>query len=177
MIKIQSQVHVVGLSSREVVDFLLKCTDEQYRAWWPGTHLQLHARARFPGDIGNVYYMDEYIGERRLRMTAVVRAIEPGKEIVWQLKKGLALPAWLTLKLADDTVGVLITHTIEAGFSGPGRLLDPLLRLYLSDAFSRAMDEHVRTEFPKLRDMLRRGGLRAEDAHTPSATSSVTPSA
>jgi hypothetical protein len=96
---------------------------------------------------------------------------------VWQLKKGLALPAWLTLKLADDTAGVLITHTIEAGFSGLGTLLDPLLRLYFSNAFSQAMDEHVRTEFPKLRDMLRRGGLGAEDAHTPSAISSATPSA
>jgi hypothetical protein len=177
MIKIQSQVHVAGLGGREVVDFLLNCTDEQYRAWWPGTHLQLHARARFPGDIGNIYYMDEFVGERRLRMTAVVRAVVPGREIVWQLKKGLALPAWLTLKLADDTAGVLITHTIEAGLSGLGALLDPLLRLYFSNAFSQAMDEHVRTEFPKLRDMLRRDGPGAEDAHTPSAISSATPRA
>jgi hypothetical protein len=59
------------------------------------------------------------------------------------------------LDLADDAQGVAITHTIEAGFRGLGRLLDPLLRLYLSHNFERAMDEHVRTEFPRLRDLLR----------------------
>jgi hypothetical protein len=88
MIKLQSQVHVAGLSSREVVDFLLNCTNEQYRAWWPGMHLQLHARARFPGDIGNIYYMDEFVGERRLRMTAVVRALEPRERSCGSSRRG-----------------------------------------------------------------------------------------
>ncbi|HWE20099.1 MAG TPA: hypothetical protein VG758_23455 [Hyphomicrobiaceae bacterium] len=155
MITIQSRLHVSALWGGEVLDFLLNCTDEEYRAWWPGTHLQLHALARRPGDIGSIYYMDEFVGGYRLRMTAVVCALEPGKRIVWQLKRGITLPARLTLDLADDAQGVAITHTIEAGFRGLGRLLDPLLRLYLSHNFERAMDEHVRTEFPRLRDLLR----------------------
>ena len=35
-----------------------------------------------------------------------------------------------------------------------GRILDPLLRLYLSSDFAAAMDEHVHTEFPLIRDRL-----------------------
>jgi hypothetical protein len=40
----------------------------------------------------------------------------------------------------------------------PMPVLDPLLRIYFSESFTRAMDEHVKTEFPKLRDMLHRRG-------------------
>jgi hypothetical protein len=156
MITIESRLHVPGLRASEVLDFLLNCTDEEYRAWWPGTHLHLHALARRPDHIGSTYYMDEFVGRYRLRMTAVVCALVPGRRIAWQLKSGITLPAWLTLDLAHDDAGVAITHTIEAGFHSPGRLLDPILRLYLSQDFQRAMDEHVRTEFPKLRDLLRR---------------------
>ncbi len=39
--------------------------------------------------------------------------------------------------------------------TGIGRLLDPIFRIYFSPRFERAMDEHVRAEFPRLRDMLR----------------------
>jgi hypothetical protein len=65
MITIQSRIDVPGLHGSEVVHFLLNCADEQYRAWWPGTHLALHTLARYPGDVGNVMYMDEFIGKRR----------------------------------------------------------------------------------------------------------------
>jgi hypothetical protein len=164
MIIIQSRLHISDLRASEVLDFLLNCTDEQYRAWWPGTHLQLHARARFPGHIGNIYYMDEFVGEYRVRMTGVVCGFEPGRKLVWQLKKGVTLPVWLSLELKDDDAGVAIVHTIEAGFRGLGRLFDPLLRLYFSDQFERAMDKHARAEFPKLRDLLRNAdsGLLAD---------------
>jgi hypothetical protein len=37
-----------------------------------------------------------------------------------------------------------------------GRILDPLLRLYFSQDFARAMDDHVKTEFPKLMELLHR---------------------
>jgi hypothetical protein len=43
-----------------------------------------------------------------------------------------------------------------------GRMLDPLLRHHFSLAFAAAMDQHVRTEFPLLRDRLtqaRPGGV------------------
>jgi hypothetical protein len=85
----------------------------------------------------------------------VVEAI-PGRRLVWQLRKVIKLPVRLSPDLTDDDGGVAITHTIEAGFEGPGRLLDPLIRLYFSGKFAAAMDEHVRTEFPLLRITFRR---------------------
>ena len=67
-------------------------------------------------------------------------------------KRVLTLPARMSLELADRAGGVEITHTIEAGFKGPGSLLDPLLRLYFTEESARALDDHVETEFPLLRD-------------------------
>jgi hypothetical protein len=66
----------------------------------------------------------------------------------------IRLPVRLVLEFADYAEGVAITHTIEAGFRGPGRVLDPLLRLFFSPAFIDALDDHVKTEFPMLRDRL-----------------------
>jgi hypothetical protein len=155
MITLQSQIYVNGVRGNEIVDFLLTCTDQAYQAWWPGTHLQLHTLACYPNSVGNVVFMDELIGKRRIQMVGVVRIAEPAK-LVWQLKKGILLPVRLTLELVDDAAGVTITHTIRAGFNGLRQFLDPLFRLYFSDEFGRAMDEHVKTEFPNLRDLLRR---------------------
>jgi hypothetical protein len=104
--------------------------------------------------VGNIVFMDEFIGKRRIQMLGVVRIAEPTK-IVWQLKKGIPLPVWLALELIDDAAGVTITHTIRAGFDGLGQFFDPLFRVHFSNEFGRAMDEHFKTEFPKLRDLLR----------------------
>jgi hypothetical protein len=89
MLTIQSTIFVAGITGREISDFLLNCTDERYRGWWPGTHLQLHALARGNDHVGDVVFMDEYVGKRRVRMTSVV-VVEavPGKKIVWRLRKG-----------------------------------------------------------------------------------------
>jgi len=160
MIVLQSSVHVANANAGEIFDFLTHPTDALYQKWWPGTHLQLHllddAEALAPTRV----YMDERIGDRRLRMTGIVVEAKPGRRLVWQLEKGIRLPVWLVLELNDQRDGVTVVHTIRAGFSGLGRTLDPLFRLYFSDAFARTMDEHVRTEFPKLRDLLR------AEAHT-----------
>jgi len=154
MITLQSQLHIDGLRGNEIVDFLLACTDQAYQTWWPGTHLQFHTRVRYPNNVGNIVFIDEYIGKRRIKMLGVVRVAEPTK-IVWQLKKGMLLPVSLTLEIVDDAAGVTITHTVRVGFDGLGQLFDPLFRLYFSNEFERAMDEHVKTEFPMLRDLLR----------------------
>jgi hypothetical protein len=153
MIEIRSVTHVAGLKGIEVTTFLLNPTDIGYRMWWKGTHLQLHPIKGSMG-TGEAVYMDEYIGARRVRMTAIVIESIAGAKITWQLKKIITLPAWLSLELEDDDQGVIITHTIRAGFAGAGHILDPILRIYFSETFTRALDEHVKTEFPKLRDML-----------------------
>ena len=157
MIEIRTVTHVAGLKGIEVTTLLLNPTDVEYRMWWKGTHLQFHPVTGSPG-TGSTFYMDEYIGARRVRMTAILLESVPGRSITWQLKKFIKLPAWLLLELEDDAEGVTITHSIRAGFAGAGRILDPLLRLYFSESFTRAMDEHVKIEFPKLRDLLHRRG-------------------
>ena len=98
--------------------------------------------------------MDEYVGRRRLRLTAVVvDAVPPGR-IVWQFKAGILLPARLILELVDNASGVAITHMTQVGWAGPAKLLDPLWRVFFSDAFARELDQHVREEFPRLTRVL-----------------------
>lgn len=155
MLIIQSTVTIDGITGREISDFLLDCADDAYRRWWPGTHLQLHILARGGTDhLGDVVYMDEHIGARRVQMTGMVVSAVPGRKIVWKLRWRIPLPISLALALADRDGGVTMRHTIRAGFTGAGRILDPLFRLYFSPHFAAAMDQHVRTEFPLLRDHL-----------------------
>ena len=157
MIEIRTVTHVAGLKGIEVTTFLLNPTDVEYRRWWKGVHLQLHPVIGSTG-TDRAFYMDEYIGARRVRMTAILIDSVPGRRITWQLKKFIKLPAWLSIEIQDGEDGVTITHSIRAGFAGAGRMLDPLLRLYFSKSFTRAMDEHVKIEFPRLRDLLHRRG-------------------
>ena len=155
MLTIRSHVTVAGLTGTEITTFLSECTDVAYQKWWPGVHLHLRPVAvGHAGHVGDEVFMDEFIGKRRLRMTAVVVEAEPGVRIVWQLKKGIRLPAWLTVEVTDHPGCVDVCHTITAGWPGLGQLLDPLLKMYFSPAFAAAMDQHVHTEFPLIRERL-----------------------
>lgn len=156
MLALQTSIQIEDIAAREIFDFLANPDDESYRAWWPGAHLQFHVLERGDDHVGDMIYMDEYIGSRRVRMTAVVTEAIRGRRLVWKLKKGIKLPASLCLELQDCAKGVMLTHTVRAGFRGAGRVLDPGLRLFLSASFAAELDEHVRTEFPLLRDLLRR---------------------
>jgi len=158
MIELRSTVHVDRINAQEIFDFLMHPADALYQRWWPGTHLQLHPVGDADATGSMRVHMDEFIGERRVKMNGVVREALPARRIVWQLEKGIRLPVWLRLELKDEGADVTIAHTIRAGFAGIGRLLDPILRIYFSPKFERAMDEHVKAEFPRLRDMLRADG-------------------
>jgi hypothetical protein len=161
MITIESAFFVDGITAQEIFGFLLGATDERYRRWWPGTHLRFYALERHEDHIGDVFYMDEYIAKRRVRMKGVVVEAKRARRVVWQFKWWrVLLPVRLTFDLADCDGGVALRHTIRAGFGGPGRILDPLFRIYFSPQFASAMDEHARTEFPMLRDLLTRESLR-----------------
>ena len=143
-----------GLWGQEVFDFLIDLNDLSYQAWWPGTHLELHSIKVTPNYVGSVVFMDEFIGKRRVKTKGVVREATPGERIVWQVQKLIMLPVTLSLELQDDKTGTNVTHTIRVGYDGVGRVIDPIFRLYFSPKFAWAMDEHVKTEFPRLRDML-----------------------
>ena len=161
MLTLQTEIRVDGIAGADVFDFLANPDDESYRAWWPGTHLELHTVSRGEDHVGDVLYMDEYVGKRRLRGSAIVTEAIRGKRLVWQFKRGIKLPARLELEFSDYEGGVAITHTVRAGFRGAGRVLDPALKVLLSRAFVNDLDEHVRTEFPLLRDLLRERGPAA----------------
>lgn len=154
MITLETRTSLEGLTAREVFDFLANPSDRDYQRWWPGVHLAFHTLARGDGHVGDVVRMDEYIGARRVRLAGVVVAATPGRRLAWQLQAGIRLPVWVSLDLADTGDGVAITHRLRAGWAGPGRVVDPLLRLYFSRGFAAAMDDHVRAEFQRLRELL-----------------------
>lgn len=158
MLILQTHVRVDGATAAEIFDFLVDPDDESYRAWWPGTHHQFHPVARGHDHIGDVIYMDEHVGRRRLRMSGIVEEAVRGKRIVWRLKRGINLPARLVLDLRDEGDAVAITHTVRIGSSGVRRIFDPLLRAFTRRRFAQDLDRHVRTEFPLLRDLLRSRG-------------------
>lgn len=165
MLVLTSEMTVPGLTGTEVTSFLLEPDDARYQQWWPGTHLQFHVVRRGPrGDhVGDVVLMDEYVGTRRVRMNAEVVGVVPGEWIEWRLRaRRLRLPVRVTLALADDTEAVRLRHTITAGWRGAAAVLDPVWRLVFSRSFATAMDEHARTEFRLLRDV-----IRAEPADPP----------
>jgi hypothetical protein len=154
MLTLETRTRVEGLTGREVFDFLANPSDRAYQAWWPGIHLEFHTISRADGHVGDVVLMNEYVGARRVRLAGIVVEAVEGKRLVWQLRAGVRLPAWVSLDLDDATGGVVVTHRTRVGWSGLGRRLDPLLRLYFSRSFAAALDAHVRTEFRLLRDRL-----------------------
>jgi hypothetical protein len=154
MLRLRTTVRVDGLAPGEIYDFLAEPDDGGYRRWWPGTHLRFHRLESNPDHVGDVVYVDEYVGRRRLRGRGIVTEAVPGKRLAWRIRRLVALPARLLIELSGEEGGVTITHTVEAGYGGVGRILDPLLRLYLTRTFAEALDDHVRTEFPLFRDRL-----------------------
>ena len=158
MLTVATELTVAGLTGEEVTDFLLHPREDRYRAWWPGTHLSYRLLRPAPraGHVGDVVRMDEYVGRRRLRMTGEVVEVVPGERVVWRFRKwGLPLPARLTLTLTTRDGDVRLRHAVTAGWPGPGRVLDPVLRLWFSASFAAAMEQHVTTEFTLLRTHLR----------------------
>ena len=156
MITFQTKTHVDRLKGEQVFDFLVNANDREYQAWWPGVHLQFHTLKRCANHVGNIVYMDEFIGEYRVKSTAVLVEAIPSRKLVWQSRKGIRLPVRLSLEMDDDQAGVTITHTIRVGFKGLGSVLDFVFQVYFPAKFKTAIEEHVKTEFPKLRDMLAR---------------------
>lgn len=151
----KTQAIVKNLSAKEVFDFLINPSDDRYHAWWPGVHLQYHNRRTEPGNVGNLVYMDEYIGKWRARFTFVVIKADQNQRITWQMAKGIKLPAWLDLQLQDTAKGVKIDHIVSIGFPGLiGRITDPLFGLYFNDRKKQYTTEHVHEEFARLSQLL-----------------------
>ena len=114
----------------------------------------LHTVRGTPGSIGSVVFMEEIIGDRSIKVTCELVDLVARQTLVWRLRRPLfRLPVRLVLQLKDYYTGVVIEQSIESGVASR---LDPAFRLLFSARFAAAKDEHVRTEFPKLRDFLRK---------------------
>jgi len=155
MVVLQTRVSVEGITGKHVTDFFINCTDADYRKWWEGTHLEFHTISRTTDVIGSLVYFDEYVGKHRLRFKGRITDYAAGRCIEYRMVKGLPLPAWLVLEFQDRPDGVDIVHTVKAGYRGMGGILDPLIRLHLSDTFEKALNEHAQAEFSRLGDLLR----------------------
>jgi hypothetical protein len=155
MVVLQTRVFVKGITGKRVTDFFINCTDSDYQRWWEGTHLEFHTINWTTDGIGSLVYFDEYVGKHRLEFKGRITDYAAGKRIEYRMVKGLSLPAWLVLEFQDHPGGVDIVHTVKAGYHGMGKTLDPLIRLYLSDDFEKALNKHADTELSKLGDLLR----------------------
>ena len=153
MITLKTEVEIAGISGKEITDFLLNPNNENYNKWWRGTHLELHVLKSFPDHVGDIVYMDEFVGKRRVKMKGLVEEAVPGRLIVWRLKSIIRLPVRLLLKLDDNNGGVKITHITEVGFRGVGKMLDQVLKIYFSRSFEKAMNEHVKVEFERFKEL------------------------
>jgi len=158
MITLQTQVHVAGLTAKIAYEFLTTFEDADYQAWWPGVHLKVIAYRRYPNHVDNIRYLDQFIGDYRVKATEVVLAAIPNREFVRQTTiLGVRVPVRMIFEFDDDDAGVTITHTVHAGFAGWGRVLDPAFRLfYFSRRFAAALDEHMKTELAMLADLTAR---------------------
>ena len=156
MVIFKTEVDVEGLTGNAIYDFFINCTAEEYQKWWEGTHLIYRTLKRYPDDFGNVVLMDEYIGIYRVTLNAVVSRAISGVEIVWQMKKIVKMPAWVSISFEERKNGVKVIHKITAGFKGIGKIFDVIFKIFLSRDFEKAMDEHAKTEFLKLRAVLQK---------------------
>ncbi|MFZ5568810.1 MAG: hypothetical protein ACOZF0_00285 [Thermodesulfobacteriota bacterium] len=154
MITLKTIVKVKGITSKDIYDFMLNCTDADYQRWWAGTHLVCHTVKHYPGDIGNIIYADEFVGKYRVKGHAVITRLVPYSEMVYQIKKLIKLPAWFTMIFEEVDDGLNIVHIVEVGFHGIGRIIDPIIRFFLNDDFESALNAHAHEEFPKLAKML-----------------------
>ena len=155
MIIHKTRVIVKNLNAKDVFDFLINPSDDNYQSWWPGVHLLFHNRRTVPGNIGNLVYMDEHIGKWRVRFVGRVLRADENRRIIWQMTKGINLPARLDLQLHDTIKGVRIDHIVMLGFHGLlGKISDPLLSLYFTNRKKHYLTEHVHEEFNRLAQLL-----------------------
>ena len=107
MLTIRTQIAIPGITGIEVFDFLLNCSAADYLRWRPSTHVLVSHDRAYSRRSWRLVILDEVIGNKRVRVRVVTRA-EWGKRLIWQLRKRIRLPAWLSLEF-DEQGGALQT--------------------------------------------------------------------
>jgi len=157
MIKHTVELIVPNATAQQFYDFMINPCDKRYSGWWPGEHLQFHIVKNVEENhLGDILFMDEYLGENhRLTFHAVTITANRPNKIEWQMiKAGLRLPAIVNFELYDSEDGVKLKHELLLGYSGLGKMLDPLIKLYFNKSFQNALEEHCKIEWFKLVEYL-----------------------
>jgi len=153
MIRHTVELTVPNATAEQFYDFMINPCDKRYSAWWPRVHLQFHiVKCGDKSHLNDVVFMDEYLGKnRRLTFFAVVITANYPNKIEWQMKKAkIRLPAVVALELKNSDEGVRLKHQLRIGYSGIGKILDPLIKLYFNKSFRKALEEHCKIEWFKL---------------------------
>jgi hypothetical protein len=151
-------VSVADANAHDFFEYLTEPTDASYRSWWPGVHrrFQIVRRGDRESHVGDVVFMDEQVGSRRLAARWTVVCTERDQLMSWQLTRRVRLPAWLDISLVDHGPDLELTHVIRVGYaSRAGRLLDPVLQLMFPPDYRREVTEHAQEEFPRLAAVIR----------------------
>jgi hypothetical protein len=164
MITLRTEQFVSDLTAQAAYDFLAAFDEAQYRSWMPGEHLRVVVYHRTPNHVGSTYYLDQVIGGIRVRATEKIVEAVPGRRLLRQvLWCGFQAPVRMQFEFEPQRGGVLIKHAVTAGFTGVGRILDPLFRFcFFTKRFAAALDQHMKDELLALRELIaERAPLRA----------------
>lgn len=156
MITLRTAQYVEGLKAQAAYDFLATFDQDEYRAWMPGEHLHYISHRRTPDYVGSTYYLDQLIGGIRVKATETIIEATPytrlRRQVLWF---GVRSPVRMLFEFVDDDRGVMITHTVTAGFTGWRRILDPVFRLFFfTKRFDAALDQHMQDEILALREFI-----------------------
>ena len=137
-------------------EFMVDPPAEVYKNWLPEEHNQFHiVRHSDNSPINDLIYFDQNIGNKyRLKFHAITRKAKKPNHIAFQMRKfGVNLPGYLELDFLDTDEGLELTETLRIGFNGPGKVLDPLIKMFAKGFFKELIEHHKR-EWQSLSDIL-----------------------
>jgi hypothetical protein len=144
-----------SITGLQITEFLLNPTDDGDREWWPGTHLQFHVVVGASDHVGDVVQMDEYVGSWRLRMSGVVIEAVQGRRTVDSSSGACPSTCGCDSQSSTRTSDAWCVTGSRSATGGSAASSTHSFRLYDSPRFAAQLDAHVRTEIPRLCDLLR----------------------
>jgi len=138
-------------------DFMIEPTDEAYSNWLP-EHYQYHIVKRGKQTpIGDLVYFDQNISPKhRLKSYAITKVANRPNQIIVQIRMfGINLPAYMELQFTDTANGILLKEELQVGYNGIGKILDPIIRLFINKSFLGALDAHHKKEWARLAEILK----------------------
>ncbi len=157
MIKHIMKSRLEGAVAAEFFGFMVDPPQEIYARWLPDEHHEFHiVRRSQTTPVGDLIFFDQHIGKKhRLTFYAITRTADKPDHVLFQMRRcGINLPGYLDLQFHDTADGLCLTETISMGFNGPGKLIDPILRLFFSKSFFNDMDGHHKREWANLAEIL-----------------------